>query len=90
MSKLKFVLYTADWCSSCKTLKTCLEHMRNDGQIDYLAVDIESVDGMDACDAYGIKNIPFTVVVDEDDNELGRFSGTRTVPELKEMCERYG
>lgn len=81
---IKFNLYSADWCSSCHTLEHTLEVLKEDGILDFKAISVDSEDGCNAVEEYGIKNIPF-VVVEYPDGSTKTFAGTRTASELKDM-----
>lgn len=52
------ILYTADWCSGCKTIKSFLKIIG----VDYTEVDATSPEGLKFLKEKGISNIPYTIV----------------------------
>ena len=69
----KVVVYSANWCIGCKTIKKVLEQ----NYVEYREVDIDTEDGMMKAKELGIRNIPVTFVGDE------RFVGSN--PEVVKL-----
>ena len=58
--------FGAAWCGQCKVWKPTFEQKCKDAGIDYEMVDAE--DDEDLCTRYGIRNIPYVVVLDDQDD----------------------
>lgn len=61
MIKPNVIVFSADWCGTCKALKTFLT--KNEIEFDVLNIDTEL--GMRAAKELGIKNIPVTLINNE-------------------------
>jgi len=68
------VVYSAPWCSGCKTLKNSL----NKAGIEFTEVDIDTPEGMTKAKELNIKSIPVTMI-----GEL-RYIGSK-VETIKEI-----
>ena len=78
---MKVSLFTAQWCSSCGTLKQALNSIPTED----LEVEILDVDtlGMQALSKVGIKGIPSLILYDNQGNEIKRKSGALTKKQLE-------
>ncbi len=64
-TKKKFIIFSARWCSSCKTLDRALNEMDNKEQITLLDIDESWVRSL--ASTMGINSVPTLVVVGEND-----------------------
>jgi len=81
---MKFYKFYADWCGPCKVLTANLEKTG----IEYEPINIE--ENEELCVAYGIRNIPVFVAVEEKDgveNEVARFIGVKTPDAIKQWVD---
>ena len=69
----KVVVYSADWCVGCKTIKKILEQ----NYIEYREINIDTEEGIMKARELGIRNIPVTFVGEE------RFVGSS--PEVVQL-----
>ena len=76
--------FYADWCSPCKSLAPILEKVTTERNIEVNKINIEE-DTDDLSIKYNIRNIPTVVVVDDNDIEVKRFTGTKTEHDLREF-----
>jgi thioredoxin 1 len=76
---MKILRFTASWCGPCKTLAKNLEESNISIPIEVVDVDVQS----DIAVEYGIRGVPTLVLLDEN-IEVKRLVGSKTVAELKE------
>ena len=78
---MKVILYSAQWCSSCQTVKQAL----NSICVEDLEIEVLDIDtlGMQALSKVGIKGIPTLILYDNQGNELKRKSGALTKKQLE-------
>ena len=78
---MKVILYSAQWCSSCQTVKQAL----NSICVEDLEIEVLDVDtlGMQALSKVGIKGIPSLILYDNQGNEIKRKSGALTKKQLE-------
>ena len=82
----KILLFKLSTCSPCKLLSRLFT------QLHILKKDIvlDEDDNADTiADKYHIKSVPTIVVLDKDDNEIGRIIGPRTKEQLLEELKSY-
>ena len=80
MNILKFF---GSWCNPCKALSKNLE----DAGIEHKSVDVD--ENEELTEKYNVMYVPTIVVLDEDDNEVGRFIGSRTKEQLLKELKKY-
>ena len=80
MNILKFFV---SWCNPCKALSKNLE----DAGIEHKSIDVD--ENEELTEKYNVMSVPTIVVLDEDDNEVGRFIGSRTKEQLLKELKKY-
>ena len=80
MNILKFF---GSWCNPCKALSKSLE----DAGIKHQSIDVD--ENEELTEKYNVMSVPTIVILDEDDNEIGRFIGSRTKEQLLEELKKY-
>ena len=80
MNILKFF---GSWCNPCKALSKNLE----DAGIEHKSINVD--ENEELTEKYNVMSVPTIVVLDEDDNEVGRFVGSRTKEQLLEELNKY-
>jgi thioredoxin 1 len=78
---MKILRFTASWCGPCKSLAKNLEEANLSVPIEVVDVDVQS----DIAVEYGIRGVPTLVMLDEN-IEVKRLVGSKTVTELKEWA----
>ena len=76
---MKILRFTASWCGPCKSLAMNLEQANLQMPIEVIDIDVQS----DVAVEYGIRGVPTLVMLDEN-IEVKRLVGSKTVTELKE------
>ena len=80
MNILKFF---GSWRNPCKALSKNLE----DAGIEHKSIDVD--ENEELTEKYNVMSVPTIVVLDKDDNEVGRFIGSRTKEQLLEELKKY-
>lgn len=80
MNILKFF---GSWCNPCKALSKSLE----DAGIEHQSIDVD--ENEELTEKYNVRSVPTIVILDKDDNEIGRFIGSRTKEQLLEELKKY-
>lgn len=78
---MKILRFTASWCGPCKSLAMNLEEANLQIPIEVVDIDIHS----DVAVEYGVRGVPTLVMLDEN-IEVKRLVGSKTVKELKEWA----
>ena len=76
----RVIRFTASWCQPCKTLAKNLETVNNVKRIPIEVIDIDV--NPELAMEYGIRSVP-TLIMKEENVEVKRFSGVRSLKELE-------
>lgn len=79
---MKVIKIGAEWCPQCKVLDKKLEGFDACELVVYDAEEDE-----DIVEKYHIRNIPVTLLLDENDNEVKRWVGLFNINELSEKIK---
>ena len=77
----RILRFTASWCQPCKALAYNLEVANLNLPIEVIDIDVHDNIAQD----YGIRSVP-TLVMLEENNEVKRIVGTKTVNQLQEWA----
>lgn len=80
---MKVSLFTAQWCSSCFTVKQSLNSIDTE-DLEIEVLDVDTL-GMQALSKVGIKGIPSLILYDDQGNEVKRKSGALTKKQLEDF-----
>jgi thioredoxin-like negative regulator of GroEL len=76
---MKQLLYfSATWCGPCKTLGPIMEQAGQ--QINITKIDVDSSPEM--VQRFGVRNVPTVVLVGDNQQEIRRFTGVKTLNEI--------
>ena len=78
---MKFYKFYADWCGPCRILTTML----NKAQIEYEPINVDNNEEL--VNKYNIKTIPVFMAVNDNDIEIDRFVGVKSVDAIKQWID---
>ena len=78
----RIIRFTASWCGPCQGLAMNLETANLGLPIEVVDIDIHS----DVAQEYGIRSVPTLVMLDEN-TEVKRIIGSKTVNQLQEWAQ---
>jgi putative thioredoxin len=75
--------FWAEWCSPCLVIAPLLEQVRADlkGAVGLAKLEVDLGENMKLAGHYRVRGFP-TVILFDDGQELGRFSGARSRPQI--------
>lgn len=76
---MKVLKFGAEWCGPCKVLNRNLKDFK---ECELIMYDVDKTDE-ELLTKYNIRNIPVTILLDDDNNEIKRWVGAFNVQELK-------
>ncbi len=79
----KVLKFGADWCQPCKTLNKKLENFNDCEVVKY---DVDEVEE-DLLKKYRIRNIPVTILVDNNEEEIQRWVGLFNLQEITDKIK---
>lgn len=83
MKKLLY-FFTASWCGNCKAIKPIVEKEAPEKGYELKFVDMDTEEGVDIAEKFGVRSLPTLVVVDENGNEIKRAVGNTAWKEIQE------
>ena len=81
---MKVLDFYADWCNPCKSLAPVLDKVIEEKGLELTKVNIEE-DTEDLSIKYNVRNIPTVVVIDENGDEVKRFTGMKQESDVREF-----
>lgn len=81
--KYKVIKFGANWCYPCKVLNKNFDKFTKCEVIKY---DVDDVDE-ELLQKYKIRNIPVTILVDENGEEIYKWNGVFNLSELEEKLD---
>lgn len=82
---MKVYKFGAEWCGPCRTLNRNLNYFK---ECEVVNFNVDETDE-ETLNKYNIRNIPVTILVDDNDNELYRWVGLFNVNEIAEKMKEY-
>lgn len=85
----KIIKLSASWCFPCKVYgKTFEEVSKNECYKDICFEEIDVEENEEIAEKYGVRSLPTTVFVDENDNILSKLNGNVTKAELEDKINK--
>lgn len=78
---MKFYKFYADWCGPCRVLTTIL----NKAQIEYEPINVDNNEEL--VKKYDIRTIPVFMAINDDNIEIDRFVGVKSVDAIKQWID---
>lgn len=82
----KIIKFGADFCQPCKVYHKYFEEVKDKFK-DITFEEIDCEEDEETSDKYGIKNVPTTIFLDENNNIIYRKSGVITTDELTKIID---
>lgn len=78
---MKFYKFYADWCGPCRVLTTIL----NKAQVEYEPINVDNNEEL--VKKYDIRTIPVFMAINDDNIEIDRFVGVKSVDAIKQWID---
>ena len=79
----KIIKFGANWCGPCRVLE---QRLKDFDKCEVIMYDVDDTDET-LLEKYKIRNIPVTLIVDENGNEVQRWVGLFNTSELETKLE---
>lgn len=83
MKKLLY-FFTASYCSACKAIKPIVSKEAPEKGYELKFMDMDTEEGVDMAEKFGVRSLPTLVVVDENGNEVKKAVGNTAWKEVQE------
>lgn len=80
---MRIIKIGAEWCGPCRSLDKQLE---NFNKCEVTKYDVDENENI--ADEYNIRNIPVTILLDDNDNEVKRWVGLFNVNEIEQEIQK--
>lgn len=80
---MKVNYYSAEWCAGCKAMMPLFKQECEKLNVEYEIIDVESDKGVDLSTEHKVRNIPTLIFLDDDNNMIGRASGSSAYKEIE-------
>lgn len=77
--------FKAEWCGPCKVLTKTIEESGVDIHISTIDIEVAQHSAIE----YGIRSVPTMIMLGNDNQELGRKTGTMTTEQFKNWVESF-
>ena len=80
----KLLYFSAPWCGPCRQFKPLMESMSSQLPITFVDVDASP----QTAAQYNVRNVPTTILIDGNGNEMGRLVGPKPESEIRALYNR--
>lgn len=84
---MKLLKFGANWCTPCRVLE---ERLKGFDACELEVFDVDDEANEHYVEKFGIRGIPLLVLVDDEGNELKRWSGLVNVEDVKKEIKNMG
>lgn len=81
---MKLLKFQASWCQPCKVLTSILNTM----QIPFPVEVIDADENKDLLQKYNVRSIPVLILLDENNNEIDRLTGSTTKDKITALLNK--
>ena len=81
---MKLLKFQASWCQPCKVLTSILNTM----QIPFPVEVIDADENKDLLQKYNVRSVPVLVLLDENNNEIDRLTGSTTKDKITALLNK--
>ena len=78
---MKLLKFEASWCAPCKQLSEVMKNVEIPFPVSVIDID----ENREAAMSYGIRSVPTLILVDENENQIKRVSGSMNQSQLTEF-----
>ena len=83
---MKIIKFGAEWCPACKALQPILESLiPSNPNHNFIFKDVDTDEGSAAALFHKVKSLPTTLILNDKDEELFRFVGSKN----KELIQSF-
>lgn len=79
----KLLFFTMCGCSACKAIKPIVEKEAPEKGYELKFMDMDTEEGVDMAEKFGVRSLPTLVVVDENGNEIKKAVGNTAWKEVQ-------
>ena len=80
----KLLFFTASYCSACKAIKPIVQKEAPEKGYELKFMDMDTEEGVDMAEKFGVRSLPTLIVVDENGNEVKKAVGNTAWKEINE------
>ena len=80
----KLLYFSSTWCQPCKSFKPTMEKLSAQYPVTFIDVDVSAQTAV----KYNVRNVPTTILIDNQGTELGRLVGVKTEAEIIALYNR--
>jgi len=81
---MKLLKFQASWCQPCKTLTGLLSTMQIPCPVEVIDAD----ENKDLLQKYNVRSIPVLILLDENNNEIDRLTGSTTKDKITALLNK--
>lgn len=86
---MKIIVLGTPWCKPCQAMNKVVQEIKGEyPSIDIKKIDIEDPKNYDIADKYQVKNIPLTII-EQDDVVLERIVGSISKSKIVDLIQKY-
>jgi len=85
---MKIIKFTALWCADCIVMRPYWVEIASKYP-DLEIIEIDFDDNPDLAEKHGVKKVPHTIILTDDETELHRLEGMQNKEDLMKLLEGY-
>lgn len=83
---MKLIKFEADWCAPCKMYSPIFEKVVKENGLNHQIVNVD--EDIELANKFSVRSVPTTIIVDEQEKELGRSLGVISESELVDFIDQ--